>query len=165
MASSAPARINGHGISLSNLQTLKKGSINAAKGVANNMLAQALRATAEAERRGAAPSGTNVHKIGNKIVVGAIRNITKKQKKGQAGWIMNRYGHWVPDKSATASGRLQTVPESEQPQSGIAPLRIPLGAFPAPRGEEPGSPGTEPTSVQSSNKEKKRKARKTRRKH
>lgn len=157
-----------HSVTLTNLQNIQKGSLNAATGVANNNIALALKATAEAERRGAAPSGFNVHMVGNKIVVGKIPNFSRKVKSASK-WVMNRPGHYVPVKAASAPARVETASASEQPQVGLPPLRIPMGAFPPQRAREPGTPtptsapGTEPTSAQSSNKLRRRRARKTRR--
>lgn len=168
MASWAPAKESVP--SMSNLQTVQRGSRNAGKGVENNTLALALKATAEAERRGAKPSAFNVHKVGNRIVVGAIPNFSRKVNSASK-WVMNRPGHYVPVKAASAPARLETTPASEQPQVGLPPLRIPMGAFPPQRASEPGTPtpksapGTEPTSAQSSNKSRRRRARKTRRKN
>ena len=173
MASSAPARLNAPGIALANLQTVKKGSPNAAKGIKNNALAQALEATAEAERRGISPSGLNVHIVGNKIVVGKIPNFTQKIKPARK-WEILGHGKQRPlNNASSAPARLGTATASEQLQVGLPPLRIPMGAFPPQRAREPGTPTpkseavTEPTSAQSSNKQRRRKsrARKTRRRH
>ena len=133
--------------------------------------------------QGRASSRTNVHKIGNKFVVGALPPRPPVHTPA-VKWHKLPHGQYLPSapsrlknaaaapvplkkNNSSAPSRIETATASEKPQVGLPPLKVPMGAFPAARAVEPGSPGPkDPTSVQSSaqgSKSRRRKARKARR--
>jgi len=172
------------GLSDQTLASVKKGDVDAAKEVSNVELKRALLNTAFAELQGKASSTTNVHRVGNKFVVGMLPP-RPPVRTPAVKWHKLPHGQYLPSapsrlKNAAAAPsplkknnrgsappRMETATVSEKPQAGLPPLKVPMGAFPAPRvAVEPGSPrAKDPTSLQSSaqsSKSRRRKARKTR---